>query len=140
MDQSKVLKWKSFFDVNPILIGIDSNFSFVMQVAKSNIMPITEETSVNLLRLLSIEYSTFFKAMKEMTEQLETTKGVRVALDNFPFDIIVKTALNSERDYWIEQSLPWLKQIGKSHFIDEIRFIKRNKNISQKLRHLLLKL
>ena len=131
---------KSFFDINPIIIGVDVTYSFVARFGKNNNLPITEETAVNLLRLLEIEYHTFYKAINEMVEKLETKEGVRVTSNDFPFSIIVKVALSSERDYWIELSLPWLKEIGENSFTEEIRSVQNNKHVSQRVRHLLLKL
>lgn len=140
MAHNKLIASKSFFDINPIVIGIDMSYSFVMKLAGGNILPITEDTAVNLLRLLEIEYHTFCRVINEMTDGLKTTESVRVTSDDFPFGIIVKVALSSERDYWIELSLPWLKEIGKNSFAEDIRNVQKNKHVSQRVRHLLLKL
>lgn len=141
MEHSKLIVSKAFCTENPIIIGIDVGHSFVTRTAKNEILPITEETAVYLLRLLGIEYHKFCQEIEEMVKSPETKEGEgRITSQRFPFDIIVRAALISERDYWIELAIPWLKEIGKNHFVEIIRDIQKNKRVSQRVRHLLLKL
>lgn len=141
MEHNKLIVSKSFFGINPIVIGVDMGCSFVMELVNGNILPITEDNAVNLLRLLEIEYHAFCQELEKLLSNLKTIKrDVQINVDNFPSNLIVKAALNSERDYWVELSIPWLKEIGKSNFIKEINTIQKSKRVSQRVRHLLLKL
>lgn len=141
MGHNKLIASKSFFDINPIIIGVDISCSFVIELVKNNILPITEDTAVNLLRLLEIEYHTFCQEIEELISSLKVTKReVQITSDSFPYSIIVKAALTSERDFWIELSIPWLKEIGVNNFVKEIYDVQKSKNVSQRVRHLLLKL
>lgn len=140
MEQSKLIVAKSFFDINPIIIGVDISNSFVMVIAQKNVS-ITEDNAVNLLRLLEINYQTFYQEIEKLLcIPIDIERKILITPDDFPYNIIIRAALTSERDYWIELSLPWLKAIGKKYFVKEIFSIKNNKRVSQRIRHLFSKL
>ncbi len=141
MEQNNLIASTLLFDENPIIIGVDKNCNFVMQAANNRTFPINEETAVYLLRLLNIEYYTFYHEIEKLVSKVNDCKSeISITASNFPFATIVKAALNSERDYWIELSIPWLTEIGKNCFLEDIKGILKNKNISQRIRHLLLKI
>jgi hypothetical protein len=141
MEHSKLITSISFFDESPIVIGIDKRHCSETRLANNNILPITEEAAVYLLRLLKIEYRTFYQEIEKMIEKIDAIdRQIGITAANFPFDVIIKAALTSERDYWIELSMSWIKEIGKNKFADEIKGVIENKNVSQGIRHLLLKL
>ncbi len=132
---------KSFLETGPITIGIDDDHNFFAQFSNGVMVSITQEVGVYLLRLLSIDFQSFRKEINALIEKSRIYEGKKeVSPQEFPYAIIVKTALASERDHWIELSIPWLMQIGKENFVKEIKDIQNNKKVSQRVRHLLLKL
>jgi hypothetical protein len=131
---------KVFLDTNPIVIGINVLGEFVMLLATGFTL-IQENNSVYLIRLLDLNYNQFYADINEMVDEFnDLQKQVKVDIADFPFVMIVKTALNSERDYWIELSKAWIIKLGKEKFLDEINAIQLNKRINQKIRHSFLKL
>jgi len=132
---------KSFLETGPIIIGIDDAHNFFAQFSNGVMVSITQEVGVYLLRLLSIDFQYFRKEINALIEKARIYEREKeVSPQEFPYDIIVKTALASERDHWIELSIPWLIQIGKEKFVKEIKDMQNNKKVSQRVRHLLLKL
>ena len=141
MEHNKLIASKSFFDINPIVIGVDVSYSFVMGLANGNILPITEDNAVNLLRLLEIEYHAFCQELEKLLSNLRIVKkDIQINVDDFPSSVIVRAALNSERDYWIGLSITWLKEIGKNNFIKEIDAIQKNKKKTLTLTQIILRI
>lgn len=141
MEHNSILAHKSFLEINPIVIGIDFQSCFLIFSRENKWVPITEDTSVYILRLLEIDYVSFRRELSELLSEAQNTHyNISTDPKCFPFDLIVKTALLSERDHWIELSKDWLQQIGKNYFLEEIALIQKNKNISQHVRHALLKI
>jgi hypothetical protein len=130
-----------FLIERPIIIGINVNGDFVVSFTGNNFSHINNENLVYMLRLFEIEYSSFCKKIQSMISEFNLRmKSTNATLSNFPFVELTKSALSSERDYWIELSIPWILHIGKDLFKKEIQDLSKNKNLSQKLRHELLRL
>jgi hypothetical protein len=113
----------------PITLGIGDSGAFYVLKLK-NWVRLADDNLEYVLRLLSIDADSLKKDIDNMIQASNLD-----IIAPFPCINIMKTALNSERDHWIELAIPWMDKLGKIHFINEINQIKENRNISQKLRH-----
>ncbi|SDC20808.1 hypothetical protein [Pedobacter soli] len=137
---SQITISKLFFDTNPIVIGINVLGEFVMLLATGFIL-VQENNSVYLIRMLGLNYNKFYSDINKMIDEFnELQTEVKADVGDFPFLMIVKAALNSDRNYWVELSKTWIIKLGREKFLDEISAIQLNKKINQKIRHSFLKL
>jgi len=91
--------------------------------------------------MLGLNYNKFYSDINKMIDEFnELQTEVKADVGDFPFLMIVKAALNSDRNYWVELSKTWIIKLGREKFLDEISAIQLNKKINQKIRHSFLKL
>ena len=128
----------------PIRIGLNKNAVFIAQFKNMTTVVINEDSAVNLLELLTIDFNYFSNTVNVLLitqfKELMHLEEEQAASIIFPYRLIVKEALESKRDYWIRTSFQWLSSIGKSTFKAEIEQVLKDKKIGQKVRHELLKL
>lgn len=130
-----------FIEDRPIVVGLNPSGEFIVKFGKHGFLKITENELVPMLPLLELDFDFFTLAIESLVSKYNKKGNFpQISSSKFPLENLIKTALGSERDFWIELSIPWLINIDPSKFKSEIDEIVMNKKISQKTRHKMLKL
>lgn len=137
--EDKIVVGKTFLSDMPITVGLNEFGKFIVQYPNGTCCLLNSEDKVNVIRLLDINFQEFKKAVDEIVNAFLDERPHMDFVEEFPYHQIVTEALNSGRDYWVELAFNWLHSLGLENFLDDILAVVNNKNISQKVRHRIVK-